>query len=497
VLLGVAFVPLRLEFVAWFAFVPLLWALNRAFGEGRSLRSLFGIGYAGGFVFYLIGTHWIAQLAPIAITVPWLKYPAWVAAAAYLALFTGLMTLLVGVLVRHAGMPLAWAFPPAALVVEELRASGELGFPWFQPGYTQHAFVPLLTLASLGSVTLVTLWVFALNALAWVAVSTRGRAVTLAFAVVLAAPWIVGAWWIGPPRPPSGPAVALIQGDIPGEIKWEGRHQQQILDTFLSLSDRAAHDPEKPRVIVWPETATGSYLSRQLDQALQVVAFAARAGVSVFSGFAHYEIGSDGKPRYLNAAGMFRPDGSSDPVYGKRHLVPFGERMPFQALIPALGRIDLGQAEWTPGKLPVLFEGGTGKFGCLICFESIFPDLAREDVRRGATWLVNITNDEWFGRSVALDQHAAMAVFRAAENHVPLARCANTGITMMVDSFGRVVASAPTWESSVLVARLDAPRGRTLFTAVGDWPGMVCSLIVAVQLVIAARRALTPRVRRT
>src|SRR5262249_13113220 len=150
-------------------------------------------------------------------------------------------------------------------------------------------------------------------------------------------------------------------------------------DAFLSLSDRAASDPEKPRVIVWPETATGSYLSRQLDQALQVVSFAARAGVSVFSGFAHYEIGPDGKPRYLNAAGMFRPDGSSDPVYGKRHLVPFGERMPFQALVPALGRIDLGQAEWTPGKLPVLFEGGTGKFGCLICFESIIPDLARED----------------------------------------------------------------------------------------------------------------------
>ena len=142
--------------------------------------------------------------------------------------------------------------------------------------------------------------------------------------------------------------------------------------------------------------------------------------------------------RYFNAAGMFSTEGFGGPRYAKRHLVPFGERMPFQWLIPGLGHLDLGQAEWTPGVDGVLFDSRAGAFGTLICFESIFTDLARDDVRHGARWLVNITNDEWFGNSAALYQHAAMAPFRAVENHVPLARCANTGLTLIADANGRV-----------------------------------------------------------
>src|SRR5207249_10036416 len=137
--------------------------------------------------------------------------------------------------------------------------------------------------------------------------------------------------------------------------------------------------------------------------------------------------------------------------YAKRHLVPFGERMPFQRWLPALGRIDLGQAEWQAGTRPVLFPSAAGPFSCLVCFEAIFPDLARDDVRHGARWLVNITNDEWFGNGAALYQHAAMAVFRAVENHVPLARCANTGLTLIADANGRVRAKLPVFTPAVLV----------------------------------------------
>jgi apolipoprotein N-acyltransferase len=194
----------------------------------------------------------------------------------------------------------------------------------------------------------------------------------------------------------------------------------------------------------------------------------------VFSGFPDYELGDDGKPYYLNAAGLLPPDPGPVHVYAKRHLVPFGERMPFQWLVPALGHVDFGQAEWRPGTDDVLFAGGTGRFGCLICFEAIFPDLARRDVNNGATWLVNVTNDEWFGNSAALYQHAAMAVFRAVENHVPLARSANTGLTLVTDAYGRIVAQAPVWRPEILVARLASPGPRTPYTRFGDWPGIAC-----------------------
>src|SRR6185295_18859219 len=110
-------------------------------------------------VFFLIGTHWIARLSDVAMTVPWLKYPAWIAAALYLAIYSGLAAWLTGFLARRSGWWAPAAFVVAMVVIEELRASGELGFPWFQPGYTQQAFAPLLQMASLGSVSLVTLWI--------------------------------------------------------------------------------------------------------------------------------------------------------------------------------------------------------------------------------------------------------------------------------------------------------------------------------------------------
>jgi apolipoprotein N-acyltransferase len=108
-----------------------------------------------------------------------------------------------------------------------------------------------------------------------------------------------------------------------------------------------------------------------------------------------------------------------------------------------------------------------------VCFEAIFPDLARDDVRRGARWLVNVTNDEWFGEGAALYQHAAMAVFRAVENHVPMARCANTGLTVLIDSNGRITGRLPVFRPGVLTGRLAAPGRPTLFTRLGDWPGLV------------------------
>jgi apolipoprotein N-acyltransferase len=489
-LLGAAFLPAPLGFLAWVAYVPLLVALDRAVRSGAGARRLFAIGYAFGIVFYGLGTHWIALLSDVASTQPWIKYPAWIAAALYLALFSGLTTLLAGWLARR--VPLALVFPPALLVIEELRGSGELGFPWFQPGYTQHAYTPVVQLASLGGVTLVTLWLALLNVLLWRAFagSSRTRA-AIGAALTLALPWLWG-WRAlqAAPRTP-GPRVALVQGDIPGEIKWSGTHQTEILDTFIDLTERCA--AQKPAIAIWPETATGSYLRRQPDQAVAVESLVQRTGVPVFSGYADFDRGPDGRLRNYNAAGLFTGDGRVEPRYAKRHLVPFGERMPFEWLLPALGRLDLGQAEWTAGDRVVLFPSAAGPFACLICFESIFPDLSREAVREGARWLVNVTNDEWFGNSAAIDQHAAMAVFRAAENHVPLARCANTGLTMLIDSNGRVTRRLPTFRVAVLVGELSSPGIVTPWTRFGDWPGVLAALLVTV----AALRALTARARAT
>jgi apolipoprotein N-acyltransferase len=496
VLLGLAFLPLPLGFLAWVGYLPLLIALDARVRAGATKRSLFGLGYAFGLAFFLIGIHWIALLSSVAITVPWLKYPAWIAAAAYLALYPALITLLAGWLARRSRLPLPWTFPLALLAIEELRASGELGFPWFQPGYTQHAYLPLLQMASVGSVSLVTLWLAVLNVLLWRACRGEARLRAGIGALLLVAlPWVWGTRVLdASPKPQGEPVtVALVQGNIAGELKWSGQHQQQILDAFLSLSERAAAAEPRPALILWPETATGTYLRRTPEQLGQVIGFVRRTGVPVFSGTPDYRRGPDGQAQYLNGAALFTSAGAPEPIYAKRHLVPFGERMPFQSLIPAMGKIQLGQAEWVPGEGTVLFPSAAGPFSCLVCFESIFPDLARHDVQKGARWLVNITNDEWFGNSAALYQHAAMAPFRAVENHVPLARCANTGLTLIADANGRVTRQVPVWAPEVLVAPLAAPGIPTPYTRLGDWPGLLTVLATLALLLDSARRALTAR----
>lgn len=483
-LLGAAFLDPALGWLSWFALVPLLDVLDARLRARAPARTLFRAGYGFGVAWFALGIHWIARLSDVAITVPWLRYPAWIAAALYLAVFPALAAMVAGWLSRRSGFSIAVTFPLAFLAAEELRASGELGFPWFQPGYAQAAFPPLLQMAALGGVTLVTAWVLLLNVLLWRSLTARSR-MRSAFGALLCflLPWLWGQRVLDAAPAAAGPQVALVQGNIPGAMKWSGEHQDEILARFLRLTAEGARRQPRPALAIWPETATGSYLRQQLDQALQVANLAARTGVPVFTGYADYERLPDGGVQSFNAAGIFGVRGETSERYAKRHLVPFGERMPFQGVLPFLGRIGLGQAEWTPGAAPVLFPADSaGAFSTLICFESIFPDLARGDVRRGARWLVNITNDEWFGRSAALPQHAAMAQFRAVENRVPLARCANTGITMLVDAWGRVRAKLPEFEEGVLVGPLEglgvAARTPTWFSRFGDWPGVAAGLLV-------------------
>jgi apolipoprotein N-acyltransferase len=337
-----------------------------------------------------------------------------------------------------------------------------MGFPCFQLGYTQHAYLPLLQMASIGSVTLVSAWVVVVNILLWRSLPGGARGLArVGLVLAFALPWAYGTRVLRAAPKQPGPVVAVVQPNIPGEIKWSGQHQDEILKSFLDLSRQAAAHVPPPTLIIWPETATGSYLRKQVGQAIAVARFAHETNIPVFTGFADFDYGPADQLRNYNAAGLFPPDARLGPVYAKRHLVPFGERMPFQRLVPALGKIELGQAEWTPGAGSVRFPSAAGPFGCLICFESIFPDLARDDVRHGARWLVNITNDEWFGNGAALVQHAAMAPFRAVENHVPLARCANTGMSFLVDAYGRVTQRVPVYQSVVLVSALGAPRPPT------------------------------------
>ena len=237
-----------------------------------------------------------------------------------------------------------WRSRRCCCVIEELRGSGELGFPWFQPGYTQHAYAPLLQLASLGSVTLVTLWLL----LAQRAGLARGRAASRGARAAAGRGAAAGAA-LGCGGARTLQAAPHRAG--PGAWRWSratsrarssGRAStRRRSSTRSSRSTEPRRRARGPRSSIWPETATGSYLRRQPDQALAVARLRASRPACRCSPASRTTIyGPDGRPRTYNAAGLFLPDGTLGPRYAKRHLVPFGERMPFQWLLPALGRIE-------------------------------------------------------------------------------------------------------------------------------------------------------------
>jgi apolipoprotein N-acyltransferase len=226
---------------------------------------------------------------------------------------------------------------------------------------------------------------------------------------------------------------------------------------------------------VWAETAVPEYLIHTPALLTWVRHTAQDNHVAIFLGYPHATLAAGGgDPLRYNGAGLFRADGRLEDFYAKFHLLPFGEKMPFSAVVPAISRVDFGQAEWTPGALPTPMilktPGGDYRLSGLICFESIFPGLSRVAVRRGAELLVNITNDGWFGVTAGPRQHAELARLRAAECGVPLVRCANNGISFVTDARGKIVARAGLRQRAIVAAEVTPGPGGTLFVRWGSRP---------------------------
>jgi apolipoprotein N-acyltransferase len=200
-----------------------------------------------------------------------------------------------------------------------------------------------------------------------------------------------------------------------------------------------------------------------------------------------YGVQPDGSIEYYNSAFLFTPHGGYPTIYNKIHLVPFSEKLPYDEYLGITKRIQLGQSDFSNGKELTIFRIPQGSFATLICFESVYPGLVREFVNRGVNFLVNITNDGWFGKTHGPFQHARIAVFRAIENRIAIARCANTGISMFIDPYGRVKKPTRIYLRDLIVdsiplkgKKVGGWNTRTFYARYGDWFAQVCLLIAFV-----------------
>lgn len=493
--LAAAFPTVNRPELAFVALVPILLALVEA---RPSFGNAFRLGWLFGFVFFLVLLQWIPRLPPENVTVPMLLYPALVLAAAYLALYIGAWAGGVSILARGRPLPLVLIAPGLWILLEILRCSGVLGFPWGVIGGSQWGFLSWIQMASLGGIHLLSFVIVAINAAlvaAWLDRGPRRLAWIVVASVLILVPYLYGKgerirWDAAMPLRPSV-SVALIQPNT-GYDKWDAARRTEIITGLVQASLEAARVTNDSTLLIWPETATPTLLRADEPNMALVRSVGEMTGRALFTGFPDREMDwpaeTRGAPRlrYYNSAGLFVPGLGLVEWTPKLRLVPFAEWLP----IPGLNKVNFGQSNFTPAESLHIFRGWREPFGALICIESIFPAQSRALVTDGARFLVNVTNDQWFGNSGAPWQHLTLAIFRSVETRTGLARAANTGVSCIIDPVGRIRLATPLFEPALVVGEVVlGPEIPTFYVRHGDWI-LGVGLFMALVGALLARRDL-------
>jgi apolipoprotein N-acyltransferase len=497
--LGLAFPKFDYSLRARGAFVPLFYAI-----DGEPLARVFRLAWLQGLAAYVTSMYWIViplhDFANVRIEfaiVPMLLL------AAVLALYTGLAIWSGEFVARRLRIPMLATMPIAWAAVEWVRTYFPIGFPWNLLGYAAYRHIQLIQFAEFTGVYGISALIVFFNAVVYVVVfrraSARVQAVSLSTLTGLMIVLIgFGAWRVSElsKGPWSGNfRVAMVQGDIPQSLKWDPNFLPQSFKVYQDESVVAAH--QGTDLIVWPEAAA-AFLFQPHNQyppefvtdaayRIALLALAKNLDDPILFG-APALAANDLNYGFYNRAYLVSGQGEVVGYYDKIQLVPFGEYVPFR---PVLGffvnRVVKGFGDMIPGTEQTLFTVKGAKLAVLICYESVFPDLTRLAVKKGADVLVNITNDAWYGKSSAPYQALAMAAMRSVETKVPMIRVANTGVSAIIQPTGRITARTPLFKRGTEIEDVRWRPERTLYTIVGDLFAELCFALTAVGMILGWR----------
>jgi apolipoprotein N-acyltransferase len=455
-------------------------------------------GWWFGFGYFLGGLYWVGNAFLVdAKTFGWLLPFAVVALPAGMAIYTAL-GLALARLIWPRGATRVLALAAALTIAEWLRGHLFSGFPWNTFGYALFSPLWLAQGAALIGLWGLTFLAVAIYASPAVLVDDRADSkrpwlAPAMGAVALAALAAYGALRLAttPTTYVEGVRLRIMQPNLQQDEKFNYAQKQQVMSRYLTLSDRAS-GPQSMGVrdvthLIWPESAFPFFLTREAD-ALAQIAELLPPGTVLITGAIRAPEGAPGGmvTRAYNSIYVIDHDGSILSVYDKVHLVPFGEYLPFQDLLERLGLMQLTKVRGgfiAGDRRRAIGVPGAPNFLPLVCYEVIFPG---EAVPRGERpgWLLNLTNDGWFGASAGPYQHFAQARIRAIEEGLPLVRAANTGISAVIDPLGRVIKSLPLGSEGVLDSALPQPLPATPYVRLGDGPA---GILVAVGLILALR----------
>jgi apolipoprotein N-acyltransferase len=500
---ALAMAPLNVWPVLFLTFPVLVWLIDGAgAGHWRGVSGAAATGWWFGFGYFLAGLYWVGFAFLVdAPTFGWLLPIAVIGLPAGLAIFTAFGVALARLLWTR-GTTRILALGVALTAAEWLRGHVLTGFPWNAFGYALTSPLVLAQSASVIGVwglTFIAVVVFASPAtLADDRLETRWRWLPLALGiVVLAGMGAFGAIRLArtPTRLVDGVQLRIMQPNLQQDVRFNYAAKRQVMDRYIDLSNRppGAQSPGAGSAthLIWPESAFPFFLAREPD-ALAQIAQLLRGGTVLVTGAVRLaEPVTSSDVGVYNSIYVIGHDGSLDSFYDKTHLVPFGEYLPFQRFLESLGLQQLTKQRGgflAGDRRRLIAVPGAPLALPLICYEIIFPDgLMPKGQRPG--WMINVTNDGWFGISSGPYQHLQQARVRAIEQGLPLVRAANTGISAIVDPVGRIIDSLPLGVEGVVDGPLPQPIGAPVYARVGDVPA---AMIVAVALLALIRHRLQP-----
>lgn len=462
--------------------------------QAATVRRSFALAWVAGSAQFTVALTWIIEpfLVDVAVT-GWMAPFALALMAGGLGLFWGAA----GALAWASGaraLPRLWLFALLMLAAEALRGTLFTGFPWALGG---HVWIgtPVDQLAALGGALLLSALTLGLaaalaTAALRVAQGHRARAgASVALAVlVLAGGWGWGLARLEQPAPEApGITLRLVQANVPQADKWRPDLIEGFFLRHLDLSTGVPVD-----LVIWPETAAPFFLDRPGD-GLTMAATAAQAPVVM--GIQRRSIDTAGVRHYFNSLALLDRAGGVQAIYDKHHLVPFGEYVPLIGPWAAAqgwsGLAAQALSGYTPGPGPALLDLGPAGIALpLICYEAVFPRNLRSATR--PDWVLQITNDAWFGARSGPWQHLAQARLRAIETGLPLVRAANTGVSAVIDARGRITASLGLNQTGALDAALPGARPITPYARMGDTPWLLALTLAGLASLVAARRRRKP-----
>jgi len=454
---------------------------TRPASAGRSRAFL--LGWIAGMVHFSLTVSWVVEVMHLHGGLPLpVAWAVMLLLASYLALYPALCAVLTARAIRQFGVTGLWFAPACWVATEWMRGWVGGGFPWALLGTSQATVAPVIQLASVTGVFGVSALVALVSAAAAIVAltpDTRHRWVATGVACLLLLVVALGTWRVaGADLTTRGPVlkVGLLQGNVAQDQKWDPQYRQIILDRYLRLSAQVI--AAGSRLVVWPEASTPFFFEAESAYAAPVRELARSTRTPMLIGTDQFERDAEGD-RIYNSAVMLGEDGTSRGAYQKMQLVPFGEYVPLKSLLFFIGPLVEKVSDFAPGTDPVVLEAAGVRTGVAICYEVVYPWIARAFAARGAELLTTITNDAWFGRSSAPYQHFEQASVRAVEQGRYLVRAANTGITGVVDPYGRVLQASSLYEEAALTQDVRLIRDRTIYSYLGDLVAWLCAVIAA------------------